>query len=664
MWTRSPSTAPASTEASWSGSPTRTRRASGRTASSRRAIIGSDTIDDSSTTTTSWGSGLARSCLNRPLLPGMPAEQSVQGRSAAPRRPARGPPAASPAVASATASCSRAAALPVGAASAMVSRSPPTSRSAASSLATVVVFPVPGPPVDDRDVAQHGCRGGQALPIRSRFREQPLERSGQAWLVHSRAGQRAPSSTRDELLVGPVALQVEQGSRRGAGDGLRHRHARRPRGDGPGPQPATPAHPATAAQRSGIRCVRPASASGALTRPAAWAGRGSGPRRSPRPPKPWGHRSARCTPRPRGASARRVPLPAPPARRSVCRPDAHQRRGHVHVGQFKHARGVEGRQWADGQDGRRASCPPAVQQVRQVDDELSRWLPGEHAAGDAILGRGVRTGHPAQEQVEHAAEVAGRVVARAVATAGTGAARRVEQRLQRVVRPASSPRAGATAGSPMTRRLDPRLRGSRRRLRLVVHDQMPSAAGTSRPSASHPQHRVDAAGQVPAQPPSSRCPRRAAGRRRPAAGRRWQVVAQQARRARPGSGVPSAWLRRPSGARSPARAAGRRGGCRPALRPLGQRAQRSAQGGQDGGRPVVRQHAREGVAAQRVGASPRISSARSGARCPPPRGPVDQRPEGSPSGEVANGEERRSEPADGRYAESTRRPALAWCGPS
>ena len=51
--TRSASTAPASTEASWSGSPTSTSRASGRIASSRRAIIVSDTIDVSSTTTTS-----------------------------------------------------------------------------------------------------------------------------------------------------------------------------------------------------------------------------------------------------------------------------------------------------------------------------------------------------------------------------------------------------------------------------------------------------------------------------------------------------------------------------------------------------------------------------------------------------------------------------------
>jgi hypothetical protein len=51
--TMSPRTAPASTEASWSGSPTRIRRASAPTASTRLAIIEVDTIDVSSTITTS-----------------------------------------------------------------------------------------------------------------------------------------------------------------------------------------------------------------------------------------------------------------------------------------------------------------------------------------------------------------------------------------------------------------------------------------------------------------------------------------------------------------------------------------------------------------------------------------------------------------------------------
>ena len=51
--TMSPSTAPASIEVSWPGSPTRISRASRRTASVSRAISDSETIEVSSTITTS-----------------------------------------------------------------------------------------------------------------------------------------------------------------------------------------------------------------------------------------------------------------------------------------------------------------------------------------------------------------------------------------------------------------------------------------------------------------------------------------------------------------------------------------------------------------------------------------------------------------------------------
>ena len=120
--TRSASTAPASTEASWSGSPTSTSRASGRTASSSRAISVSETIEVSSTTTTSYGSRLVRSCRNRAAAVGPPAEQPVERRGLEAVEPAwsRGLDGAVVGVTdSCTASCSRAAALPVGAASAM-----------------------------------------------------------------------------------------------------------------------------------------------------------------------------------------------------------------------------------------------------------------------------------------------------------------------------------------------------------------------------------------------------------------------------------------------------------------------------------------------------------------------------------------------------------------
>ena len=68
--TMSPSTTPASIEVSCPGSPTRISRASGRTASTSRAISDSDTIEVSSTITTSCGRRLPRSCANRLWLPG------------------------------------------------------------------------------------------------------------------------------------------------------------------------------------------------------------------------------------------------------------------------------------------------------------------------------------------------------------------------------------------------------------------------------------------------------------------------------------------------------------------------------------------------------------------------------------------------------------------
>ena len=76
----SPRTAPASTEASWSGSPTRTSCASGRIASSRRDIRVSDTIEVSSTTTTSYGRWLSRLKRKPAVRVGSPAEEAVQGR--------------------------------------------------------------------------------------------------------------------------------------------------------------------------------------------------------------------------------------------------------------------------------------------------------------------------------------------------------------------------------------------------------------------------------------------------------------------------------------------------------------------------------------------------------------------------------------------------------
>ncbi len=156
--TMSPSTAPASTEASWWASPTSTSRACGRIASSSREASVSDIIEVSSTTTTSYGSGLDRLCRNRVELSGrhpssrcsVPASRArMRSRRSTAASSAPSPPGNSGRfVAARSAWPMRAAAFPVGAASATRSGwSPSSDISTPSSRAIVVVLPVPGPPV-------------------------------------------------------------------------------------------------------------------------------------------------------------------------------------------------------------------------------------------------------------------------------------------------------------------------------------------------------------------------------------------------------------------------------------------------------------------------------------------------------------------------------------
>ena len=94
--TRSRSTAPASTEASWSASPTSTSRAPARTASSSRAIIVSDTIEVSSTTTTSCGSGLPAWWRKRVRLSGREPSSRCTVEAVSPRTTSRRSYAGSP----------------------------------------------------------------------------------------------------------------------------------------------------------------------------------------------------------------------------------------------------------------------------------------------------------------------------------------------------------------------------------------------------------------------------------------------------------------------------------------------------------------------------------------------------------------------------------------
>ena len=200
--TRSASTAPASTEASWSGSPTRTSRASGRTASSSRAIIVSETIEVSSTTITSCGSRLARWWRNRTRLSGRQPSRRCSVEDCRPSRRARSTGSSSSAVASCTASCSRAAALPVGALRAIRGGWPVAgsccSATSASRPATVVVLPVPGPPVStvvQRPAAARAAARCSSYPSRGKTRTSPASRAaastsgGVRWMRSTRSSQ-------------------------------------------------------------------------------------------------------------------------------------------------------------------------------------------------------------------------------------------------------------------------------------------------------------------------------------------------------------------------------------------------------------------------------------------------------------------------------------------
>ena len=139
----SENTAPASTAESWSLSPSRIRRASGGTASHSRQASARSSIDASSTTSASIGSGFSAWWRKRPGSGVTPSSRcsvcdsrGSRACSSTGRSPARWR----------SASSMRAAALPVGAARA--TRRPGFSVSRQARRATtVVVLPVPGPPL-------------------------------------------------------------------------------------------------------------------------------------------------------------------------------------------------------------------------------------------------------------------------------------------------------------------------------------------------------------------------------------------------------------------------------------------------------------------------------------------------------------------------------------
>ena len=218
--TMSPSTAPASIEASWPGSPTRISRASGRTASTSRAISDSDTIEVSSTITTSCGSRLPRSWRKRLWLPGrqpssrcsVDAVEREQPRAdlvvdvelARPRR-GRPPRAARRPCRSARRARRAAAARP---------RRAACSASSATIRATVVVLPVPGPPATTAKPAQHARpRRRSALAAVGLRRRTGARARRRARRRRRRRGGAAASARRSAAtcaLLAPVAVEVER----------------------------------------------------------------------------------------------------------------------------------------------------------------------------------------------------------------------------------------------------------------------------------------------------------------------------------------------------------------------------------------------------------------------------------------------------------------------
>ena len=203
--TMSPSTAPASTEASWSGSPTRISRASAPTASTRlghhRRRHHRRLVDDDDVVRQPVAPVVAEAAAGA----GPPAEQAVERDARQAEQPLhRSPPRRRCSRASAcTASSRRAAALPVGAASAIRGSGRPAAAACSSSRttirATVVVLPVPGPPATTANGGPHGGRCRRSLEVVAVDAEQPVEPVGQ----HAR---RRPRGARPARVDSPSAM--------------------------------------------------------------------------------------------------------------------------------------------------------------------------------------------------------------------------------------------------------------------------------------------------------------------------------------------------------------------------------------------------------------------------------------------------------------------------
>ena len=176
----SPNTAPGSTEANWSRSPSSNSLASRGTASKSFAIKGRSTMDASSTTIISKGSGLLRLC-RKVREPGMKPIRRCSVEASSGMRASTSALTSRVSLDCFTASFNRAAAFPVGAARAIrIPSWPGWARSNARILRTVDVLPVPGPPVTSENLrriavsAASLCQSSPSPALRRKQSGKPL----------------------------------------------------------------------------------------------------------------------------------------------------------------------------------------------------------------------------------------------------------------------------------------------------------------------------------------------------------------------------------------------------------------------------------------------------------------------------------------------------------
>ena len=207
----------------------------GRTASSSRPIIVSSTIEHSSTTTTSYLSRLPRSWRNRVVLSGR--QPSSRCRVIASGRPTRARSLAPAAAASSPSDRllqpGRGLAGRCGQRDRDGRRSGRAwSASSASSRATVVVLPVPGPPVSTVVQLPRGAHGGRLLLGAEVLAAHPVERRGQRAPRRPPAAAgaaRAPRSSAHLRLEPVVAVEVDQAELLAQHAGRRRAASSRPR---------------------------------------------------------------------------------------------------------------------------------------------------------------------------------------------------------------------------------------------------------------------------------------------------------------------------------------------------------------------------------------------------------------------------------------------------